>query len=120
MGEGRASGEALSGDGCGVRIFAAKAFFGCGDLITAGSEVIVRVLLGSPECVVRRFGRLVESETTGAAATFGLDSDFKGTSGAFSSGGVAGETGDKTFGVKGCGLSVLRYSGVGRGLKEIL
>lgn len=116
-GEGRDNGEALSGDGCGVRICAAKAFFGCGDLMTAGSDVIVRVSLGSRECVERRFGRFVESKR--ARATFGLASDFKGTSGAFSSGGVAGESGDTICGVKGCALSVFRYSGVGRRLKEV-
>jgi hypothetical protein len=116
-GEGRDSGEALSGDGWGVSIFAAKAFCGCGDLMTAGSEVIVRVSLGSRECVERRFGRFVVSKSTGA--TFGLASDFKGTSGACSSGGVTGDTGDTIRGVKGCALSVLRYSGVGKRLKEV-
>lgn len=37
-GEGRARGEVLLvsdvGEGCGVRIFAAYAFFGCGDRTT--------------------------------------------------------------------------------------
>jgi len=117
-GEGRDSGEYLSGDGCGVRILAAKAFFGCGDLITAGSEVIVRVSLGSRECVTRRFGLLVESERTDGTATFVLDSDFEGTSGACSSGGVAGDTGDRTCGARGCCSSALRYSGVGRRWKD--
>lgn len=54
IGEGRDRGEALLGDNCGVRIFAAKAFFGCGDFMTGGSEVIVRVSLVSRECVERR------------------------------------------------------------------
>lgn len=115
-GEGRDSGEALSGDGFGVRIFAAKAFFGCGDLMTAGSEVIVRASLGSREWVGRRLGRFVESKRAGA--TLSLASDFRGTSGACSSGGVTGDNGDTTCGVKGCALSVLKYSGVGRRLKE--
>ena len=116
-GEGRESGEALSGDGCGVRIFVEKAFFGCGDLMTGGSEEIVRVSLGSRECVERRLGRFVDSRRTDA--TFGLASDFRGTSGACSPGGVTGDTGDTTCGVKGCVLSVFRYSGVGRRLKEV-
>jgi hypothetical protein len=116
-GEGRDNGEALSGDGWGVRIFAAKAFSGCGDLMTAGSDVIVRVSLGSRECVERRFGRLVESNRAGA--TFGLASDFKGTLGACSSGGVTGDSGDTICGVKSCALSVFKYSGVGRRLKEV-
>jgi hypothetical protein len=98
---------------------AAKAFFGCGDLITAGSEVTVSVSLGSRECVERRFGRLVESESTGGTTTFDLASDFEGTSGAGSSGGVTGDTGDKTWGARSCRLSVFRYSGVGRRWKEV-
>ncbi len=110
----------MSGDGWGVRIFAAKAFLGCGDLMAAGSEVIVRVSLDSRECVESRFGRLVESARTGTGVSLDLSSDFEGTLGACSSGGVAGGAGDKTLGVKGCGLSVLRYSGVGRRLIEVL
>jgi hypothetical protein len=116
-GEDRDSGEALSGDGCGVSIFAGKAFCGCGDLMTAGSEVIVRVSLGSREWVEKRFGRFVVSKSTGAI--FDLASDFKGTSGTCSAGGVTGDTGDTICGVEGRALSVLRYSGVGKRLKEV-
>jgi len=115
--EGRDRGEALLGDNCGVRIFAAKAFFGCGDFMTGGSEVIVRVSLVSRECVERMVCRFVALRRTGAA--FDLASDFNGTSGACSSGGVAGDNGGTTCGVKGCAWSVLRYSGVGRRLGEV-
>jgi len=118
-GEGRGSGESLSGEGCGERILAAKACFGCGDLIKAGSEAIVRISLGSRECVERRFGRLVESDKAGGTTTVGLVSDLEGSSGDCSSEGVTGDIDDKTCGARGCCLSVLRYSGVGRRWKEV-
>jgi hypothetical protein len=109
-GEGRVRGDVLSpGEGWGVSIRAAKAFLGWGDRITAGSDVTVSVSLGSRECGVRMFGRLVESRSTGkeAAAAAGRlmrDSDFRGSSGGLSSGGVfgdSGDIGDRTFGVEG-------------------
>lgn len=127
-GEGRVRGDVLSpGEGWGVSIRAAKAFLGWGDRITAGSDVTVSVSLGSRECGVGMFGLLVESRSTGegATATVGRlfrDSDFRGSSGAFSSGGVFGDSGgidDMTFGVEGWRLSVFRYSGVGSRLNEV-
>jgi len=87
------------GEGCGVKILAVvKDFFGCGERITMGSELMVNVSLLVRDWLWRRFGR---------------DSDFCGSSGGTSSGGVCGVRGDKTCGVVGCCLSVFRYSGVG-------
>ena len=123
-GEGRARGEVLSvssgGEGCGVRIFAAYAFFDCGDRFTWGSDAMVRVSLVSRECGKRRFGLFVAfARTVSGTAVFvlvPLDSDFRGTTGGSSCGGVSGDAGDSNCGVIGCCLSVFRYSGVGRRL----
>jgi hypothetical protein len=125
-GEGSASGEAKGevlsvsgrGEGCGVRIFVAYVFFGCGDRTTCGSDVIVRVSLVSRECEDRRFGLFAVSVRTVSGTTLPfplpLDSDFWGTAGGASIGGVSGDVGDSTCGVIGwCCLSVFRYSGVG-------
>lgn len=94
---------------------AAYDFFGCGERMTCGSDVMVRVSLVSRECEERRFGLFVVSaSTTSGTRVFWLvflDSDFCGTTGGKSFGGVSG---DKTCGVIGCCLSVFRYSGVGR------
>jgi hypothetical protein len=108
--EGRVRGDVLSpGEGWRVSIRAAKAFLGWGDRITAGSDVTVSVSLGSRERGVRMFGLLVESRSTGEEATTAAgrlmrDSDFRGSSGGLSSGGVfgdGGDIGDRTFGVEG-------------------
>ena len=104
-GEGRARGDVLSpGEGWGVSIRAAKAFLGWGDRITAGSDVIVSVSLGSRECGVRMFGLLVESRSTGEGAAAGRLMRDSGSSGGLSSGGVfgdSGDIGDRTFGGEG-------------------
>lgn len=91
------SGEVLSllGDGWGVRIRAAKAFLGCGDRITCGSEVMVRVSLDSRECRESRLGGSV-SDMFGCGFGLVLASAFGGNCGARSSGGVYGESGDMT------------------------
>lgn len=77
---GEAFSDAVEGEGCGVRMRAAKGCLGCGDRLTAGSEEMVRVsLLGSRECAARKFGR---SGTLPAAGAFSLrDSDFGGMAG---------------------------------------
>lgn len=98
-GEPRVRGDALLGEGCGVRIRAAKAFFGCGDRITCGSDVTVRASLGSRECVESKSGMSVSDMVGGFVVEFwwwNLASAFGGNCGAVSSGGVNGETGDRT------------------------
>lgn len=84
--------------------------------------MMVRVSLVSRECEERRFGLFVVfartvSGTTVLVLVF-LDSDFRGTTGGRSFGGVSGDLGDSTCGVIGCCcLSVFKYSGVGRRFK---
>lgn len=98
-GEPRVRGDLLSGEGCGVSIRAAKAFLGCGDRMTCGSEVMVRVSLGSRECVESRSGISVSDIVDGFVVGFwrlALASALGGNCGAVSSGGVNGETGDRT------------------------
>jgi hypothetical protein len=107
--DGRAKSEVVSGfgegEGCGVRMRAVITFFGWGDRI-AGSELTVSASLGSREWIARKFGVLVVVARGLVVAV--RDSDFGGTGGSLSSGGVSGDTGEISLGVKGCCLSAFK------------